>query len=88
MRMNLRTKNFTVPRRRIQSQNVLPEIKSHEKDDPMDEPRVITCDNTACELVNNEKGDRCQTTHITAEVEPKRKTSAIKGTLESPRILH
>lgn len=63
-------------------------MKSREKGDPMDELRMIICDNTMYELVNNKKGNRCQTTHIATEIEPKRKTSAIKGTLESSRILH
>lgn len=47
---------------------------------------VITCGNTAHDLINKENGSWRQTTHITTEVEPKGKASTIKGTLETPKI--
>lgn len=49
---------------------------------------VIICGSTIHDFVSKEGESRSQATHITTEVEPKRKASAIKGTLESPKILH
>lgn len=68
---------------------------SYGQNNPMDEPRckvygigsdVIICGSTVRGFVNKECGKQSQTTHIATEVEPKRKASTIKGTLETPKI--
>ena len=40
------------------------------------------------EPVSKEHGGRSETTHITTEVEQKRKASTVESTLETPKILH
>jgi hypothetical protein len=50
------------------------------------EGNVATCGNTVGRFVSEENGGYPEATHVTAEVEPKRKASAIKSALESPRI--
>jgi len=48
---------------------------------------TIICGSTAEKFIGEKYRRLSQSTHVTTEVKPKRKTSTIKGTLESPEIL-